>query len=1081
MRKMLTQFLCLRGTIPQLLVLIFLIAPVMVVKAETNPVAGSPQQEQKTITGTVTDGAGNSLPGVSVYIKGSSEGTVTDLDGKFTIKAMASDALVFRYVGYLTEEIIIGDQTTINVTLKEDIIGLDEIVVTGYGIQKKSDITGSIASVSSEKLNEEKIPSVDQALQGLAAGVNVIPTSGRPGDAAIIQIRGITSVNGIEPLIIIDGVPADNLNGVSSSDIKSIEILKDASSAAIYGDTGGNGVIIVTTKSGSVGKIKTNLNFYYGIESPVGRLNLMNSEQFLSTVEEKYPGNTAISSRPDTFPNYNWQDIIFEPGITQNYDLSTTGGTETSQYLFSASYNNQTGIIRSSDYERITLRLNSSHKLSERIKLDNKFSYSNIKRNGLPDWQWNAYYDGPVRVALMMDPTVPDYNPDGTWANSNFGGSNPLAMLDMIDRLQKSDEMKANVALTIDIVEGLSFTSRFAGGMSISDTKEYQNSYFNTVYDLRNDEEVKILAGLGRGYDYTAQQLLNYNITLAANHDISLMAGMEANKYWGYDYRGERLMAPNMPDNLQYFLLSSNDTIISQIVEGGAYEGRASAYLARLNYAYKDKYLLTINARRSGRSSFGPNNRFGVFPSFSAGWKFSNEAFMMNQSLINFGKIRIGYGQMGTYSRSGTPYLSIVRSPQTLAYPFDNTVAFPGAAPIKIANSEIHWETIHMTNIGIDLAMLQNRLSFTAEYYNKVNQDMLMLQEVPYIVGTYTLGTAWDIDDPSPEVNIGSVSNSGLEFTFGYKEQTGDLKYHIDLNLSTVKNKVLELASDSLTGGSVHNVSPITMTRIGGSVSEFYGYKTDGIFTRDDCATDANGNYIRNAAGYYVVVNQPYTTNSNGDIVYAQPNAQPGDVRYVDVNEDGRVRTPEDKVILGSPLPKLIFGFSVKLEYKGFDFAAQFNGTLGNKIFNGTKQYLYYNQEYTNHYTDFANRYVDADIIKQDPITGQDVVVVRENSNTTVPRNNVQNYASPSDFYIEDASYLRIRNLSFGYTIPQKLTQSVHIEKLKLYVGARNLYTLTKYTGINPEIGQGGILDMGIDASIYPVTKMFYFGANLSF
>ena len=792
MRKKLTQFLCLSRTMRHLLVLVFMVSPILVVQAETNPVAGSPQQEQKTITGTVADGTGNSLPGVSVYVKGTSEGTITDLDGNYTIKALASDILIFSYVGYLTQETPIGDQTTINITLEEDIIGLDEVVVTGYGIQKKSDVTGSIASVSSEKINEIKISSVDQALQGLAAGVNVIPTSGRPGDAAVIQIRGISSVNGIDPLIIIDGVPADNLNGISSSDIKSIEVLKDASSAAIYGDSGGNGVIIVTTKSGTEGKIKTNLNFYYGVESPVGKLDLMNSQQFLSTVEETYAGNIAITSRPDTFPYYDWQDIIFEPGITQNYDLSTTGGTETSQYLFSASYNNQTGTIRASDYERFTIRMNSKHKISQRITLDNKFNYSNIKRYGLPDWQWNAYYDGPVRESLLMAPYVPDYNPDGTWANSEFGGSNPLANLDMIDRVQKYDDLKANVALTIDIIEGLSFTSRFAGGLSLSDTKEYQNSFYNTVYNLRNDAEVKLLAGMGRGYDYTAQQLLNYNVTIAENHDISLMGGIEATEFWGYDYTGERLMAPNMPENLQYFLLSSNDTVISQIIEGGAYEGRASGIFGRLNYSYLDKYLLTVNARRSGRSSFGPNNRFGVFPSFSVGWKFSNEAFMMNQSLINFGKLRIGYGQMGTYSRSGTPYLSIVRSPQTLAYPFDNSVSFPGAAPIKIANSEIHWETIHMTNIGIDLSMLQNRISFTAEYYRKVNQDMLMLQEVPYIVGTYTLGTNWDIDDPSPEVNIGSISNSGLEFTLGYKDNVGDLKYNFDFNLSTVKNEVLE-------------------------------------------------------------------------------------------------------------------------------------------------------------------------------------------------------------------------------------------------------------------------------------------------
>ncbi|MBN1115621.1 MAG: TonB-dependent receptor [Bacteroidales bacterium] len=1088
MRKMLTNFKQSKTLHSLVLVMCLMVFPLMGTNQGLLKAADSPQQEPKTITGIVTDGtSGSGLPGVSIYVQGTSEGTTTNLDGEYSITALSTDVLVFSFVGYLTEEITVGDQTKIDIVLSEDIIGLDEVIVTGYGVQKKSDVTGSIASVSSEKLNEIPVAGVDQALQGLAAGVNVIPQSGVPGSSAVIQIRGISSINGIQPLIIVDGVPG-SLDGISPNDIESIEILKDASSAAIYGDSGGNGVIIVTTKNGSSGKIKTSLNFYYGFESPVSRLDLMNSEQWLSTVEEATNSDTAITSRPDTFPNYDWQDILFGTGITQNYDFSTAGGNENSSFLLSASYNNQTGIIRNSDYERFTFRLNTEHKLTKRITVDNKLDYTNSKRFGFPLSVWNAYYDGPIRNGLTMQPNVPEYVDgyenmnDTIWGNSEFGGTSPIAGLDMVDRVARRNNFNLNTAVTIDLFKGLSFTSRFAGGMGFWDNKEFEDVYYNNVFDNRGIDEVRSSIGIGRDLNYNVQQLLNYNLNFS-DHEISILAGTEASRNWDYNYSGERQLAPNTPEYLRYFSQSVNDTLISQIIEGGASENRALAILGRINYSYKGTYLFTANVRRSGRSSFGPDYRFGVFPSFSFGWKFTNESFMQNQNLLSFGKLRFGYGEVGTYARSNTPYLSIVRFPQTFAYPFDNMVSTSGAAPVQIPNSEIHWETIHMTNIGADVSFMQNKLSMTIEYYSKVNEDMLMFREVPYVAGSYSLGAAFDIDNTSPEVNIGSIKNSGLEFTLGYKNQIGDLKYNFDANLSTLKNEVLKLATDSLLRGGVHSVAPITLTRVGGSVSEFFGYETDGIFTLEDCLTDANGEYVVDRGGNYTVINQPFYIDENGETIYAQPKAQPGDVRYVDLNGDNMVLTDDDKTSLGSPLPKIIYGFSLNLEYKGFDFSAQFNGTIGNKLFNGSKQYLYYYQENTNHCTDFANRYVVNDIKKIDRATGQEVVVVAENRNTTVPRNNVANYAEASDFYIEDASYLRVRNITLGYTIPDKVTSIANIERLRLYVGGRNLFTFTSYTGINPEVADVNFspASMGIDAAFYPVTKMLLFGANLNF
>ncbi|MBN1951679.1 MAG: TonB-dependent receptor [Bacteroidales bacterium] len=1044
-------------------------------------IASEVQQDGVEVTGVVTDSeTGEALPGVTVVVTGTSKGTITDIDGVYTLSAPADADLTFSFVGYLSETVAINSSSKIDVAMVADIIGLDEVIVTGYGVQRKSDITGSIASVGSEEINAVPIAGVDQALQGLAAGVNVIPVSGRPGEDAVIQIRGISSVNGVEPLIIIDGAPG-NLSDVAPSDVASIEILKDASSAAIYGDSGGNGVILVTTKKGKSGKLVTNFNMYEGIEMVVDRIDLMNTDQWLGVVEEMRADVEAYTSNRDTFGYYDWQDIMFQPALTQNYDLSASGGNDVSTFMLSAAYNNQTGIIKSSNFERFTFRLNSEHKLTNRITVDEKISYINRTTFGLPPWQWNAYYDGPIRNGLIMPPNVPDYADDGTWGISEYARVNPLAQLDMVDRISKENNFNANLGVKLELFKGFSFTSRIAGGFGFWDNKEYQDAYFSSIYDFRNDNEVKIIAAMGKRLGYTAQELLQYDFSINGVHNVSLLGGIEFNRDWGYDYNGERFMAPNTPAYLQYFSQSSDLESISQIIGGSAYENRGFAYLGRLNYDYKGKYLLTSNMRYSGRSSFGPDFRWGAFPSFSVGWKFSEEEFVKDMDLFSFGKLRFGYGLVGTYAKSGYPYLSIVRQPETFGYPFNNLTSSPGAAPVQIANPEIHWETIKMSNFGVDLAFLNNRLTVTAEYYNRINEDMLMLQNVPYIVGTYTLGAAFEIDNTSPEVNIGSVKNSGFELVVGYKDQIGDLKYTINANMSTIKNEVLELATDSLSSGGVHNVAPITMTRIGGSISEFWGYETDGLYTLDDCQRDANGDFITDARGRYRVINQPMVINDNGDTTLAQPTAQPGDFRWIDVNGDGKVLTVDDKVMLGSPIPKLTYGFSINLEWKGIDMAAQFTGTYGNKIFNGTKQYLYYYQDETNRHADFADRYVVNDVYKNDIYTGEPVLVLEENRDTDIPRNFSVNYVNPSDFFIEDGSYLRLRNLTLGYTLPKSVTNLIKVERLRIYVGGRNLKTWTKYTGINPEVGEGSILAMGIDASIYPVTKMFLGGLNITF
>jgi TonB-dependent starch-binding outer membrane protein SusC len=1061
--------------------------------AWSTPASGI-EQNKKTITGIITDASGTAMPGVTILNKNTTSGTITDINGNYSIEASLGDIIQCSFIGYLSEEIVVTESNEISIALSEDIIGLNEVVVTGYGVQKKSDITGSIASVSGNQLSEIPVSGIDQALQGRAAGVNIINNSGRPGENATIQIRGITSVNASKPLIIIDGFPG-SIDGLNPNDIETIEVLKDASSAAIYGVSGGAGVILISTKKGQSKKTQTTYNFYTGLESPTNKIDVMNSQEWMQWVEERFYADndntyrdTIYNSRPDTLPTYNWQDIVFEPAWTQSHDISISGGSENSLFLVSSSYYTQEGIVRNSDYRRFTFRVNTEHKLTKRISYDQNLFYTNTQNDGFRPNQWTEYYDGPFRRVINMVPIVPGYNPDGTWANYDIADDNPLALLDMIDRKEKHNNFNANLGLKLELIKGLTFTSRFGGYMNFIDAKEFQDTYYNTTRDNRPIN--KLLERIDNNKGYDAQQLLNYNLALIDKINVDILLGMEVKRDLGMWVGGERDSLSSSIPEMQYFDISDNNFAASQIIKGRGSERRQLSYFGRINADYADKYLLAVTLRRDGVYNLAPEKRFGYFPSISLGWKFSEEEFMKNQSLISFGKIRFGYGEVGNFPKaSGYPYQSIVRKVSVFGYSFDNSdVSSVGAAPVQIENPGLGWETVHMQNYGIDLSLLNNSLSLSAEYYKKVNEDMIMLMNVPNIAGSYTLGPLYELDNTNPQVNLGSIQNSGFDFTLGYKITKGDLKGSFDLNFSTLRNKVLDLATDSIEAGNVHTLTDICLTRAGGSIAEYWGFQTDGMFTLDDCERDENGQFITDSRGRYSI---PFYIDADGDTVTPQPRAQPGDAKFIDVDGNGEVLDVADKVSLGSPLPKLVFGFSVNLEYKGFDLSAFFNGTYGNKIFNATKQYLYYYQGKNNHAAEYANRYIVDDIYKYDPALGQEVLVVPANHNTDIFRDDGSNYNKPSDFYIEDGSYLRLRNLVLGYTIPSSLTNKINIQKFRIYVGARNVFTITKYNGLNPEAAYTTTsdqdsenrqnLDMGIDVGAYPLTRMYLVGVNLVF
>ncbi|MBN1116527.1 MAG: TonB-dependent receptor [Bacteroidales bacterium] len=1043
--------------------LLFMTIALVSLAGEVSVFAGSPKQDGKLIKGTVKEARTQTpLPGVAVVIKGTSEGTITDIDGNFALEAGPADVLMFRYIGYIEESVLVGEQTFIEVDLDEDLYGIDEIVVTGYGVQKKSDLTGSIASVSSEKLNSVPIPSVEHALQGMAAGVNIIPKSGKPGEGAVIQIRGISSINGSSPIVLIDGVSGD-LNSLNPSDIASIEILKDASSAAIYGSTGGNGVILVTTKAGTSGKMKVSANVYHGIENPVNTVDMMNSQQYRELLEElASPRAAAITTNPDTLGNYDWQDIVFQPAITDNYDVSLSGGNEVSTYLFSTSLSQQGGIVKNTDYQRFTMRLNSEHKINKYIVFDEKITFVNQLTEGFDQWYWHNFYNNPIVGVISMDPTVPAYDENGDWTISPFNVGNPMVALDMKDKLQKNNNLEGNFGLKINLLKGLSYQSRITGKFGLYDAKEFQDTYWAspTLYNNQNE----LIMNMSKGMSYNFQNYVNYVVTLGQNHNISAMAGMEASKWWGYDISGTRVDLPSSDVNMLYFTKSTNGEADLQNVNGSGYLGANQAYFGRLNYDFMSRYLLTVNVRRDGAYNLAPAYRWGTFPSFSVGWKFTEEAFMQNIPFISTGKVRFGYGQTGANGPGGFPYLSQVITRAEFRYTVDGTTTQVGTAPNQIANPDLHWESVNMSNLGLDMTFLDNRLTLTADVFNKVSEGMILEKETSSIAGTF--------NGSDPQVNFGSVSNKGIEITAGARKYTGELTGSIDFNFSAVKNEVVSLAADSMQAGAVHTVSPTSITMMGQPIAQFYGLQIERMFTENDpTVTDADGNVFITSQTSYV--------DEEGNTVYAQPDARPGDAKFVDVNGDGIIDNA-DKVILGSPHPKFTYGFTLNLAYKGFDLSAFINGTYGNKIMNGTKQYLYNPVGYGNRGAAFADRY-------RDEVVKNGVVVVQENHNTDIYRVSADTYTKMSDFFVEDGSFVRLRNLTLGYTIPKSLTEKVGVERLRVYAGGKNLVTFTKYTGLNPEVGglDGSettqTLTMGVDIGLYPVSKMMYFGANLTF
>ncbi len=1000
-----------------------------------------------SVTGKVISSEDNSpLVGANVTIKGSTRGMITDVNGSYTIKAKEGEILVFAYVGFIKQEIVIKSELIINVVLQAELKKLDEIIVIGYGTQKKSDITGSVVSVTSDQITQTPVSGIDQALQGRAAGVTVTSNSGQPGSGVTMRIRGIGTVNNSDPLYVVDGISLGNISFINPGDIESIEILKDASATAIYGSRGANGVVLINTRKGSQdGKMTATIDVYKGVQNCWRKLDLMNSNEYA-----KFKGYDATDPTYSSFSdwvykkfnlatnpyipnnidyskyNTNWQDVIFRNNAQiTSYHVSFEGGNKVSNYNISAGYFDQDGIIISSNFKRLTFRINSAHKVSRLISVGENVSFMNSSSKGVATNNENY---SVLNSAISLAPWDPVRYPDGRITPSSTTNlKNPISMVEMENPHSSWNRIVGNVYTDITPFEGLTFKSDIGIDLSYGDGGNFKPKYFISAND--NMSKNFLQKDYQKYSMWLWENTLTYKKVFAQKHDLTLLAGMTAQDgTWDY-LGGSKSAIPNESPNLWYLDAATQDPTIG----GRAWEWSMLSYLGRVNYSYNNRYLLTLSVRRDGSSRFGVNNRWGVFPSMAAGWKISEEDFFAPfKQTINQLKLRLGWGRIGNQEIGNYAYTTNIVSGTTFTgYVFGNPQAIiAGAAPLNIANNDLKWETTEQSNAGLDLAFFDNRLTASIDYFIKDTKDMLVAIPVPGNVGLRYY----------PMVNAGSVRNSGLEFSADYKQKIAEIFFSVGGNFSTINNKVLSLGGGEDIYSATFFGENLTRTRVGDPIGSFYGYQVAGIF-QDKYDVQEH-------------------INSKGQEI--QPTAKPGDLKFVNMNDDNKIDA-SDKVNLGSPIPKFTYGFNASIEFKGLDLQVFFQGVNGNKLFN-CNRYFTEGNGYTNLGAEMINAW-----------NGKGT-----SNSLPDPAGSADNLRASSR-YIEDGSYLRLKNIQLGYKLPPGLVAKAGITSWRFYLSATNLLTFTKYSGFDPEIGITNGLDMGVDRGNYPQARTFTIGTTLQF
>jgi TonB-linked SusC/RagA family outer membrane protein len=1000
------------------------------------------------IKGVVTSADdGQPVPGVSVFVKGTTTGTMTDLTGYYSLSNVpANSTLVFSFVGMTTQEKVVTESATLDIVMASDVELIDEVVVVGYGTQKKSLVTGAIAKVEGDDLRKAADMRVTQALQGKTAGVVITANSGQPGSQISVRIRGAGTNGDAEPLYIIDGLPMSGAGTdfLNAADIQSIEVLKDAASAAIYGARGANGVVLITTKTGRTDtRLTVTYDGYYGFQNPWKKIPLLNSSEYIMLVNEASInaglGPRFSQSQIESFTaDTDWQDEMFYYNAPkQNHSLSFTGGSDKIEYSSSLNYFSQEGIVSKgkSSFERIGYRLNAAGTFGF-FKLGGNINLAGITSKGIST---NDRYGLGLNQALNMPPVVPVMFSDGTWGTSEAYGfglqeiTNPVAMASYNNSRTRTYKLIGNIYGEFDFskiakaLDGLVFRSSFGGEYAIVNTDTYTPEYYLDAMHFSVVD--KAFKGLDMYSRWNFENVLTYTRSFDV-HNLTVMAGTTAFKDMYENLWGSK--NDLIFDDFGHSYLDNATDPESANTGGGYSEHTVASLFARLNYDLMNRYILTATIRRDGSSRFGDENKYGYFPSASIGWVISREDFMSNLSdIFNVLKLRASWGQNGNESIGNFGYTSVIGN-SNIYYFGDGKTQYNGTQPTRIANPSLKWETSEQTNFGIDMTTLGSSLSLTVDYYIKRTKDWLVTAPVPMLVG-----------NSAPIINGGSVQNSGVEAEISYRKQIGKLYLSTSLNGAFNKSEVLDIknAEKRLQGGDGgFGQSGVIYAEIGTPMGVFYGIRTDGIF-QTQAEIDS------------------YVGTSGGKI---QPNAKPGDIKFVDENGDGTI-SDGDRVRIGSPFPDFTGGLNLSAEMYGFDFNMFLYAALGQEIYSATRRY---DMNYANYTGEWLNRWTGEGTSDKYP-------------RVTFSDNNL-NGKTVSDFYIQDGSFVRLRNITLGYSLPKNITDAIRLTKLRLYVSAENLYTFTRYTGYDPEIG-GGVFDNGIDRGIYPQPRTIMTGINVTF
>lgn len=972
--------------------------------------------QQITVQGVVKDQTGETVIGASVMEKGTTNGTITGIDGDFSLNMSSNGTLVVSFVGYKTQEVQVKGQKQLQVVLSEDAEMLDEVVVIGYGTMKKSDLTGAVSSIGNKDIKDSPVSNLGQAIQGKISGVQIVD-AGKPGDNVSIKIRGLGSINNCDPLVVIDGVPTDlGLSSLNMADVERLDVLKDASATAIYGSRGANGVVMITTKRGTEGKGKLAVSANYSFQNATNVPSLLNAAQYAELSNDMMVNsgrnpNPEWANPSELGAGTDWMDELLRTGVMQNYTVSYSGGNEKSHYYVSGGFLDQSGIVKSVNYRRFTFQSNSDAQVLKWLKFSNNITFSaDTKKSG-------SYNIGDALKAL---PIYPVKNEDGSWSgpdgNSEWYGStrNPIGPTELNKSQTDGYNFLANLTAELTFTKWLKFKSTFG-----YDAKFWFIDNFTPKYNWKPTptEETSRYKSDNKSFTYLWDNYSLFDHTFAEKHRVGLMAGMSAQ--WNTnDYLNAQknvFMFDNvheMDNGEEMYAIGGNET-----------EWALLSYMARVNYSYEDRYLLTATIRRDGSSRFGKKHRWGTFPSVSVAWRASQEKWFPKNDYINDLKVRAGYGVTGSQASVGN--YSYLASYNTSVYPFGissgNQTALVSST---LANPYIHWEEVAQTNIGFDASLFNSRVMFSFDAYLKETRDMLVKASIPITSGFEDTTTTY--------TNAGKVRNQGIEMSLHTINLTGELGWETNLTATYNKNKIKDLNSDVPYYINQINNSYVTMLAKDYPINVFYGYVTDGIFQNQ---SEVNTHAV-------------------------QPGAEPGDIRFRDLNNDG-VINDSDRTVIGNPNPSWLFSMNNSLSYKGFELSVFLQGIAGNKIYNAnnidnTGMAAAYNQT-----TDVLKRWQGEGTSNSMPRA----VFGDPNQNTRV-----------SDRFVENGSYLRLKNITLSYTFPKQWLQKAQIENARLSLSCENVATITGYSGFDPEVGINGI-----DQNRYPISRTFSLGLNFNF